>query len=104
MATLCMGASTTTFAAESSDYHIVCENISMRVAEETIDSVKYIYTFEKETNILKTETYNVSNLLTSTKYLDLSSVSTDYSIYEQQLELASNLIISIHFQITNMIS
>lgn len=40
--------STTTFAAESSDYHIVCNNISMRVAEETIDSVKYIYTFEKK--------------------------------------------------------
>lgn len=82
--------STTTFASESSDYHIVYDNISMRVAEETIDSVKYIYTFEKETNILKTETYNVSNELTSTKYLDLSTVSTDYSIYEQQLELASS--------------
>ncbi|NLP45435.1 MAG: geobacillin-26 family protein [Epulopiscium sp.] len=81
--------STTTFAAESSDYHIVCDNISMRVAEETIDSVKYIYTFEKETNTLKTETYNVSNELTSTKYLDLSSVSTDYSVYGQQSKLAS---------------
>lgn len=81
--------STTTFAAESSDYHIVCDNISMRVAEETIDSVKYIYTFEKETNTLKTETYNVSNELTSTKYFDLSSVSTDYSVYGQQLKLAS---------------
>lgn len=46
-------SSTTTFAAESSDYHIVYDNISMRVAEETIDSVKYFYTFEKETNILK---------------------------------------------------
>lgn len=82
--------STTTFAAESSDYHIVSDNVSMRVAEETIDSVKYIYTFDKETNILKTDTYNVSNELTSTKYHDLSSVSTDYSIYEQQLELASS--------------
>lgn len=81
---------TTTFAAESSDYNNVCDNISMRVAEETIDSVKYIYTFEKETNILKTETYNVINELKSTKYLDLSTVSTEYSIYEQQLELASS--------------
>lgn len=82
--------STTTFAAENSDYHIVCDDTSMRVAEETIDSVKYIYTFEKGTNTLKTETYNVSNELTSTKYLDLPSVSTDYSTYEQQLELASS--------------
>ena len=81
-----MGASTTTFSAESSDYHIVCENISMRVAEETNDSVKYIYTFEKETNILKTETNNVSNELTSTKYLDLSSDKDAIDRYIEAVE------------------
>lgn len=78
------------FAAEDTSYHVIQDNSMVRIAEEYIDGIKYVYTFSKISQELTTQTFDSKKSLTSSKTLSLAKFAIDDSAYDEQIELYSS--------------
>lgn len=78
-------------ATSTDGYTVVLDNDTYRIAEETIDTIKYVYTLDKDENVLITREYDISGVLKSTEIVDLDEllVATDININEDSLSVAA---------------
>lgn len=82
--------STQAFATESDSYHVTHDDSMVRIAEEYIDNTRYVYTYQKNSQELTTQTYDSNNALTSSKTVCLSEYNIDDSVNDEQIETCSS--------------
>lgn len=75
------------FAANNDSYHVTRDDSQMRVAEESINGIRYVYTFDKSSQVLLTQSFDSDNILTSSKSVCLSNILTVPSSYDDSTQL-----------------
>lgn len=72
---LIFSMSATAFATEGNSYNVIQDNATTRIAEEYIDGVRYVYTFDKAKQELTTQTFGTNDSITSVKTICLANLA-----------------------------
>ena len=78
-------------AASTSGYMVTADNTLYRIAEEVVETTRFVYTLDKSANTLKTEAYDESGNKLSTKLVDLNEIlaSSEYAYPTDDVAVAS---------------